>query len=69
MIVKGVKEELLHEPGEVSKLPDIIEYALPHKLQGIRDHIQYEHITMETFNKYFRILRNIILRILLLIYK
>ena len=53
-LVKGVKEEILHDPNKISELPDIIEYALPHRLQGLKDHIQYESITMETFNKYFR---------------
>ena len=54
MIVKGVKEELSLDPEKVSKLPDIIGFALPHRLQGLKDHIQYEPITMENFSKYFR---------------
>ena len=54
MLVKGVKEEILHDPNKISELPDIIEYALPHRLQGLKDHIQYESITMENFNEYFR---------------
>jgi len=58
MLVKGVKEELLSDPVKISKLPDIIEdiieYALPHRLKGIRDYVQHESITKETFSKYFR---------------
>ena len=54
MIVKGVKEELSLDPEKVYKLPDIIGFALPHRLQGLKDHVQYECLTMENFNKYFR---------------
>ena len=54
MLVKGVKEELLHDPVKLSELPDIFEYYLPHRLKGIRDHVQYECITKEEFSKFFR---------------
>ena len=54
MLVKGVKEELLHDPVKISQLPDIFEYALPQRLKGIRDHVQYERITNEQFFKFFR---------------
>ena len=54
MLVKGVKEEILQDPAKISRLPDIIEYALPQRLQGLRDHVQYESITKENFNNYFR---------------
>ena len=54
MLVKGVKEELLHDPVKISQLPDIFEYTLPQRLKGIRDHIQYEGITKEKFFKFFR---------------
>ena len=53
MLVKGVKEELLRDPVKISELPDIIEYTLPQPLQGLKYHVQYESITVETFNKYF----------------
>ena len=54
MLVKGVKEELLHDPVKISQLPVIFEYTLPHRLKGIRDHVQYECITKEEFSKFFR---------------
>ena len=54
MLVKGVKEELLHDPLKMSQLPDIFEYTLPHRLKGIRDHVQCESITKEEFSKFFR---------------
>ena len=54
MLVKGVKEELLRDPVKMSELPDIFEYYLPHRLKGIRDHVQYECITKEEFSKFFR---------------
>ena len=54
MLVKGVKEEILHDPVKISQLPDIFEYTLPHRLKGIRDHVQYESITKEEFSKFFR---------------
>ena len=54
MLVKGVKEELLHDPVKISQLPDIFEYALPQRLKGIRDHVQYDGITKEEFFKFFR---------------
>ena len=53
MLVKGVKEELLHDPVKLSQLCDVLEYTLPHRLKGIRDHIQYEGITKEEFSKFF----------------
>ena len=54
MLVKGVKEELLSDPVKMSKLPDILEYTLPQRLKGIRDHVQYECITKKQFSKFFR---------------
>ena len=56
MLVKGVKEEIMHDPVKISQLPDIFEYTLPHRLKGIRDHVQYEGITKEHFSKFFRCL-------------
>ena len=54
VLVKGVKEELLHDPVKISQLPDIFEYYLPQRLKGVRDHVQYEYITKEEFYKIFR---------------
>ena len=54
MLVKGVKEEILQDPAKISQLPDVIEYALPQRLQGLKDHVQYEFITKEKFKNYFR---------------
>ena len=56
MLVKGVKEEIMHDPVKISQLPDIFEYTLPHRLKGIRDHVQYEGVTKEHFSKFFRCL-------------
>ena len=56
MLVKGVKEEILHDSSKISQLPDILEYTLPHRLKGIRDHVQYECIKKEEFSKFFRTL-------------
>ena len=53
MLVKGVKEELLRDPVKISQLPVIFEYTLPHRLKGIREHVQYESITKEKFSKFF----------------
>jgi len=54
MLVKGVKEELWHDPLKISRLPDIIEYALPHRLKGIRNYIQHKPITKEQFSEFFK---------------
>ena len=54
MLVKGVKEEFLHDPLKMSQLPDILEYTLPQRLKGLRDHVQGECITKEQFSKFFR---------------
>jgi len=49
-----VKEELLHDPVKISELPDVIEYALPQRLKGIRDYVKHKSITKEHFSKFFR---------------
>ena len=58
-LVKGLKEELLHDPVKISQLSDTFEYSLPQRLKGIRDHVQYECITKEEFSKFFRSLEKL----------
>ena len=59
VLVKGVKEELLHDPVKISQLPDTFQYYLPHRLKGIRDHVQYECISKEEFSTFFRSLEKL----------
>ena len=75
-LVKRVKEDLLNNVKKISKLRDIIEYKLPLRLKGIRDHIRLDSITIENFSNFFKELEDLwdfldfdLLRCIIMAYK
>ena len=58
-LVKRLKEDFLDNKKKISKLRDIIEYKLPHRLKGIRDYIPLESITIENFSNFFKELEDL----------
>ena len=75
-LVKGLKEDLLYNEEKISKLRDIIEYKLPQRLKGIRDHIRLNSITIENFSNFFKELEDLwdfldfdLLRCIIMAYK
>jgi len=45
---------MLNDLVKISELPDVIEYPLPQRRKGIRDHVKHESITKEHFSKFYR---------------
>ena len=52
-LVRGINEYLQKDQQKLSELPNVIRYELPHHLKGIRHHISYKSITIETFSDFF----------------
>lgn len=53
-LVNAFKKQLLHDTQKMLKLPDVLEFQLPQRLEGLRDFIKCKPFEEEEFSDFFR---------------